>query len=410
MINNKYTSLYLSKGNVSMNLSKKALTISPSPTLSIDAKYKEMKSNGIDVIGFGAGEPDFDTPEHIKEAAIDAINAGMTKYTPASGTNQLKEAICKKLYDDNGLLYNISDIVVSNGAKHSLVNVFSAILNPGDEVIIPAPYWVSYPEMVKLADGVPVALHTDEDTNFKFSPEQLKAAITPKTKAVVINSPSNPTGMVYSKAELEQIAKVAVENDLFIVSDEIYEKIIYDVVHYSIASFGEDVKARTILVNGVSKSYAMTGWRIGYTASAPEIAKAMANIQSHATSNPSSISQAAAFAALNGPQDTVDAMRSEFQLRRDFLVSVIGKIPGVSCLAPQGAFYVMMNIKNVLGKELKGKIINNSDEFCAHALQTCNVALVPGTGFGADGYVRWSYATSMDNIKKGIERIAEFVQ
>ncbi|MCK9478474.1 MAG: pyridoxal phosphate-dependent aminotransferase [Firmicutes bacterium] len=392
-----------------MNLSKKAIQTNPSPTLSIDAKFKEMIASGIDVIGFGAGEPDFDTPEHIKDAAIAAIKAGQTKYTPASGTNELKKAICEKLQKDNCLSYNISDIVVSNGAKHSLANAFSAILNPGDEVIIPAPFWVSYPELVKLADGVPVALHTDESTNFKFSPQQLAAAITPKTKALIVNSPSNPTGMVYSKAELAEIAKIVVDNDLFAVSDEIYEKLIYEGEHYSIASFGEDIKAKTIVVNGVSKSYAMTGWRIGYTASNPQIAKVMANIQSHLASNPSSISQAAAVAALSGSQNSVSSMRDEFALRRDYIVKAINAIPGASCLTPQGAFYVMMNIKSFLGGQIKGKVINNSDEFCAHALEVAKVALVPGSGFEAEGYVRWSYATDLGKIKEGIKRITNFL-
>jgi aspartate aminotransferase len=394
-----------------MELSKKSMSISPSPTLSIDAKYKEMIASGMDVVGFGAGEPDFDTPRHIKDAAIEAINKGFTKYTPASGTLELKKAVCKKLLDDNSLAYAPSDIVISNGAKHSLVNVFSAILNPGDEVIIPAPYWVSYPEMVKLADGVPVILQTTEESGFKFTPKQLKGAITPKTKALILNSPSNPTGMIYTEQELSQIADVAVEHNLFVVSDEIYEKLVYDSnTHCSIASFGEEIKALTIVVNGMSKSYAMTGWRIGYTASRPEIAKIMANVQSHATSNPSSISQAAAVAALNGPQDSIDLMKKKFSSRRDYMVRRINEIPGLSCLNPQGAFYVMMNIKNVLGREIKGKIINSCDEFCAHALEVCRVALVPGSGFGAPGYVRWSYATSMENIKKGLDRIEEFVK
>ena len=275
-----------------MELSKKAMSIEASPTLAIDAKYKEMKANGIDVIGFGAGEPDFDTPAHIKQAAVEAIEAGKTKYTPASGTLELKKAICKKLLDDNGLAYQPADIVVSNGAKHSLVNAFNALLNPGDEVIVPAPYWVSYPEMIKMADGTAVIIFTKEEDKFKFTAEELREAITPRTKALVLNSPSNPTGMLYTKAELEELAQVAVEHDLFVISDEIYEKLVYDHhEHVSIASLGDEIKRRTIVVNGVSKSYAMTGWRIGYTACAPEIAKVMANIQSHAASNPSSVSR-----------------------------------------------------------------------------------------------------------------------
>ncbi len=394
-----------------MKLSQKSLSISPSPTLSIDAKYKEMLTNGEDVVGFGAGEPDCDTPDHIKAAAIEAINKGFTKYTPASGTLELKKAICKKLQDDNGLTYKPSDIVVSNGAKHSLVNVFCAILNPGDEVIIPSPFWVSYPEMVKLADGVPVTLETTESTGFKFTAAQLKAAITPKTKAIVLNSPSNPTGMLYSKQELAGIASIAVANGIFVVSDEIYEKLIYGgEQHVSIASLGDDIKALTIVVNGVSKSYSMTGWRIGYTASTGEIAAIMGNVQSHAASNPCSISQAAAVAALLGPQDSVKIMREAFLKRRDYMVKRINSIPGLSCLTPQGAFYVMMNIKGVLGREIKGKVINSCDEFCAHALEAAGVALVPGSGFGANGYVRWSYATSMENIKNGLDRIEAFLK
>lgn len=393
-----------------MKLSEKSLSISPSPTLSIDAKYKEMIANGIDVVGFGAGEPDFDTPEHVKEAAIQAIKSGFTKYTPAAGTLELKKAICKKFSEDNGLEYAPSDIVVSNGAKHSLVNVFSAILNPGEEVIIPAPYWVSYPEMVKIADGVPVIIDTTEEDGFKFTASQLKSAITPKTKAIVINSPSNPTGMIYTKTELEEIAKIAVENNLFVVSDEIYEKLVYDGhEHISIASLGEEIKALTIIVNGVSKSYAMTGWRIGYTACVTKIANIMGNVQSHHTSNPCSISQAATVAALLGPQGNIDEMKAEFISRRNYMVERVNKINDLSCLSPQGAFYVMMNIKKVLGKTIKGKVINNSDEFCAHALDVCKVALVPGSGFGSEGYVRWSYATSMENIEKGIDRIEEFL-
>lgn len=286
-----------------------------------------------------------------------------------------------------------------------------AILNPGDEVIMPSPYWVSYPEMVKIADGVPVTLETTEESGFKFTPNQLKEMINPKTKAIIINSPSNPTGMVYSKDELTQIAKIAVENNIFVVSDEIYEKLLYDGdEHISIATLGDDIKALTIVVNGVSKSYAMTGWRIGYTASTAEIASIMGNIQSHAASNPCSISQAATVAALLGPQNSIDEMKTEFLLRRDYMVKRINSISNLSCLNPQGAFYVMMNIKKVLGKTVKGKVINNSDEFCSHALEVCKVALVPGSGFGSEGYVRLSYATSMEVIKKGLDRVEEFLK
>ena len=394
-----------------MELSRKAVQISASPTLAIDAKFKAMKADGIDVVGFGCGEPDFDTPENIKNAAIAAINEGQTKYTPASGTLALKKAICEKLKRDNGLDYGTDCIVVSNGAKHSLINTFNAILNPGDEVIVPAPYWVSYTEMVKIADGVPVVIETKEEDDFKFTAQQLKDAITSKTKALVLNSPSNPTGMVYSEDELRAIAEVVVENDIFVVADEIYEKLIYDgKKHVSIASFNEEIKKRTIIINGVSKSYAMTGWRIGFTAAAAEITKVMANMQSHAASNPSSISQAAALEAYNGTQDTVEEMRKVFEERRNYMVERINSINGVSCRKPEGAFYVMMNIKDILGKEFHGKTINTSDDFCELLLEKSLVALVPGSGFGAEGFVRWSYATSMENIKKGLDRLEEFLK
>ena len=394
-----------------MELSRKAVQISASPTLAIDAKFKAMKADGIDVVGFGCGEPDFDTPENIKNAAIAAINEGQTKYTPASGTLALKKAICEKLKRDNGLDYGTDCIVVSNGAKHSLINTFNAILNPGDEVIVPAPYWVSYTEMVKMADGVPVVIETKEEDDFKFTAQQLKDAITSKTKALVLNSPSNPTGMVYSEDELRAIAEVVVENDIFVVADEIYEKLIYDgKKHVSIASFNEEIKKRTIIINGVSKSYAMTGWRIGFTAAAAEITKVMANMQSHAASNPSSISQAAALEAYNGTQDTVEEMRKVFEERRNYMVERINSINGVSCRKPEGAFYVMMNIKDILGKEFHGKTINTSDDFCELLLEKSLVALVPGAGFGAEGFVRWSYATSMENIKKGLDRLEEFLK
>ena len=391
-------------------IAKKASGISPSSTLAIDAKFKSMKAQGLDVVGFGAGEPDFDTPQHIKDAAIDAINQGKTKYTPASGTLELKQAICRKFARDNGLAYEPANIVVSNGAKHSLVNTFMAICNPGDEVIIPAPYWVSYPEMVKIADGVPVILPTKEENAFKFSIEDLKAVITPKTRAIVINSPSNPTGMVYTEEELRAIAEVAVEHEIYVVSDEIYEHLTYEGKPVSIASFGGKIKDLTIIINGVSKTYAMTGWRIGYTASNEALAKVMANVQSHATSNPNTIAQAAAVAALDGPTDTVEMMRKAFLERRNYMVERIGKIDGVSCLCPHGAFYVMMNVSALFGREIAGCKINGSDDFANAFLEKANVAVVPGSGFGADNYVRWSYATSMENIKAGLDRLENFLK
>ncbi len=394
-----------------ISISNKAKGISPSPTLAIDSKFKMMKKEGIDVVGFGAGEPDFDTPEHIKAAAIKAINDGFTKYTPASGTMELKNAVVNKLKEENGLSYEASDIVISNGAKHSLVNAFMAILNPGDEVIIPAPFWVSYPEMVKLADGVPVFVETTEAKGFKFDTADLKKALTDKTKALVLNNPSNPTGMLYTKEELKEIASFAVENNIYVISDEIYEALVYDGKEsfVSIASFGDEIKDLTIIVNGVSKTYAMTGWRIGYTASNSKIAKAMSNIQSHATSNPNSIAQAAAVAALTGPKDEIYKMKDAFFERRNHLVDLINKVDGVSCIKPDGAFYVMMNISSLLGKKFEDKVIDTVDTLCDLLLSEVKLALVPGTGFGAPDFVRWSYATSMENINEGIRRLTLFI-
>ena len=383
-------------------LSNKARAISSSPTLAIDAKFKQMKANGEDVVGFGCGEPDFDTPQYIKDAAIAAINSGKTKYTPAAGTLELRKAVAEKFKRENGLDYEPTDIVISNGAKHSLMNALTAILNPGDEVIIPAPFWVSYPELIKLADGIPVIINTKEENEFKAKAEDLRRALTPKTKAIILNSPSNPTGMVYTKEELKEIADFAVENNLYVVSDEIYEHLIYEGEHISIASFNDKIKDLTIVINGVSKTYAMTGWRIGYAAAAPEIAKIMSNVQSHASSNPNSIAQAATVAALNGGDEEIERMRRHFKNRRDYMVEAINSIDGVSCRMPHGAFYIMMNIGELIGKIYYGKIINNSDDFAELFLEKAKVAVVPGTGFGAADFVRWSYATSMDNIVEGM--------
>lgn len=392
-------------------ISKKYAQVQPSATLAIDSKFKAMKAAGEDVVGFGAGEPDFETPDFIKEAGIEAIRRGETRYTPASGTLDLKRAIVHKLKKENDLEYGVENIVVSNGAKHSLSNVFGAICDEGDEVIIPAPYWVSYPEMVRLAGGVPVELPTKEENNFKFTAEELQAAITPKTRAVVINSPCNPTGMVYTKEELKEIADMLVKNDIYIISDEIYEHLIYDGdKNYSIASFGEDIKDMTIVVNGVSKSFAMTGWRIGYTASNAELAKVMANVQSHQTSNPNSIAQVAAVAALHGNMDIVDEMKKAFVMRRDYMVERINAMDGVSCTKPQGAFYVMMNIKKLFGTTLYGTEITSADVFANLLLEHAKVAVVPCGSFGAEGYVRWSYATGMDQIEKGMNRLEEFLK
>lgn len=393
-----------------MSLSKKYQSINPSTTLSIDAKYKEMKQQGLDVVGFGAGEPDFDTPQHIKDAAIEAINQGFTKYTPASGTLELKKAVCRKFERENGLIYKPENIVISNGAKHSLVNALGAICNEGDEVILPAPFWVSYYEMIKLSGGVPVVLNTAAKNNFKISADDFKNAITPKTVAIILNTPSNPTGMVYTNDELEKIARVAEENNIYVISDEIYEHLVYDgEPSRSIATFGDKIKDLTIIINGVSKTYAMTGWRIGYSASNKTISTIMANVQSHATSNPNSIAQVAAVAALEGPTVSIDNMKAAFKERRDYMVTRINSIKGVSCLKPQGAFYVMMDIKDIIGKEIKGVKINGSDDFANLFLSENNVAVVPCSGFGADEYVRWSYATSMEQIKLGLDRLEEFL-
>ena len=392
-----------------MDLSVKNMGISPSPTLSIDAKFKQMIADGEDVVGFGAGEPDFDTPQYIKDAAIKAINDGVTKYTPAAGTLALRKAIAKKFKEDNGIDYEPTQIVVSNGAKHSLINAMMAILNPGDEVLVPTPFWVSYSEMIKIADGVPKFIETTEEDNFKFTPAQLEQAISPKTKALIMNSPSNPTGMVYTRDELVQIADICVKNNIIVIADEIYEKLIYDGEHVSIASLGDEIKDLTITINGVSKSYAMTGWRIGYAAANPKIAKIMSNIQSHAASNPNSIAQAATVAALEGPQDELESMRKVFEERRNHMVKRINAIDGVSCTMPQGAFYIMMNITKLIGKTISGVKIDSADTFAEAFLEKAKVAVVPGGGFGAEGFVRWSYATSLDNINKGIDRLEKFL-
>lgn len=394
-----------------MELSRKAKQISSSVTLAITAKAKKLKEEGVDIVSFGAGEPDFNTPVNIQDAAINAIRKGLTRYTPASGILELKEAICEKFKKDNNLEYLPSQIVISNGAKHSLYNALLAVCNPGDEVIVPVPYWVSYTELVKLADAVPVLVETREENNFKYREEDLLKAITPKTKAILINSPSNPTGVVYTKEELSMIARIAVEKDIMVISDEIYEKLIYGgIEHISIASLGEDIKSRTIVVNGMSKAYAMTGWRIGYTASTEEIAKMMSNVQSHAASNPNSIAQYASVEALKGPQDDVELMRKEFEKRRDYMVEKINSIPGISCSKPDGAFYVMINITKLKGKTIKGYRINNSVEMCNALLEAEKVAAIPGAGFGTDDFIRLSYATSMDNIVEGLNRIEDFLK
>ncbi|MDP9751848.1 pyridoxal phosphate-dependent aminotransferase [Thermoanaerobacter pentosaceus] len=392
-----------------MNLSQNALQITPSMTLEITAKAKQLKAQGIDVIDFGVGEPDFDTPDYIKEAAIDAIKNGYTKYTPSSGISELKKAVCDKLLRDNGLKYQPEQIVISNGAKHSIYNALCAILNPGDEVIIPVPYWLSYPEMVRLAYGKPVFVKTKAENDFKITAEELKNAITSKTKALILNTPNNPTGSVYTKKELEKLAKIIEEANIFVISDEIYEKLIYEGCHISIASLNEKIKELTILVNGMSKTYAMTGWRIGYTASSLKIAKVMSNIQSHTTSNPNSIAQYASVAALSGDETVIKRMAEEFNKRRVYMVERLNKIKGLKSNNPQGAFYVMVNIDEYIGKEINGKIIQSSIDFAKVLIEGANVAVVPALPFGMDNYIRISYATSLKNIEKGLNRIEEFL-
>ncbi len=390
-----------------MILSHKATQIAPSATLKIDAMAKTLKAQGRDVVGFGAGEPDFGTPENIKNAAKKALDMGLTRYTPASGSQELRAAIARRLERMYGLEYAPEDIVVSNGAKHSLFNVFAAILNPGDEVIIPSPYWLTYPEIVLMSDGIPVFIETGD--NFKASADQIRAAITDKTKALILNSPSNPCGSVYTRSELEQIAAVAVEAGIFVISDEIYDELIYDGEHVSIASLGKEIKDLTILVNGMSKTYAMTGWRIGYTASVREVAKVMGAYQSHAASNPNSIAQHASIEALEGPQDQLKHMKEVFDKRRKLLCGLINETDGISCEVPGGAFYVMMNISGLIGKKYDGIEISGSLAFSELLLEHTLTAVVPGVAFGADNYVRLSYAVSEDNIKKGLDRIKEFI-
>jgi aspartate aminotransferase len=391
-------------------LSTIAEKVQASTTLALDALYKEMKANGVDVIGFAAGEPDFATPDYIKYAGIEAIVNNATKYTPAGGTLALKKAVCYRLKEDMGLDYEPANIVCSSGAKHCLYVALRAIINPGDEVIIPVPAWVTYNEMVQMVGGVPVTIRCTEAENFKLTPEKLEAAITENTKCVMLNNPSNPTGMLYSKEELQALADVCVKHDLFIIADEIYYKLLYDGREFtSIASLGEKVKELTIIINGVSKSYAMTGWRIGYIAADKRISSVITRYLSHSTGNPSAPAQGASVAALMAPQDTVEEMRKAFEVRRDYMVERMNKIPGVSCLKPEGAFYVMMNISELIGKTLHGQVINNADDFGDIFLKEGLVCIVPCTGFGDPNFLRWSYATSMENIEEGLNRLEKFL-
>ena len=389
-----------------MELSSKALAIKPSVTLEIAAKAKEMKSRGEDVISFSVGEPDYNTPQNIRNAGIEAIETGITKYTAASGTIELKEAICQKLEKENNLDYSPKNILVSNGGKHSIYNALLAIINPEDEVIISSPYWVSYPDLVNIAGGIPKFIETSEENDFKFNLNDLNRVKSPNTKALILNSPSNPTGSIYKYDELKEIAEWALLNNIYIISDELYEKLIYDnYEHVSIANLNPKIKDNTILINGMSKAYSMTGWRIGYAAAKEEIISTMANIQSHTTSNPSSISQHASVAGLLEDQSSVQEMKVQFELRRNYLTEEINKIQGLSCKKPKGAFYVMANFSKLKGKEIKGAKIENSIDFANLLLEESKVAVVPGIAFGDDNFIRLSYANSIENIKEGVNRI-----
>ena len=376
--------------------------VPPSITLAIAAKAKAMKAEGIDVCSLSTGEPDFDTPEHIKAAAKQALDAGKTKYGPVAGEPQLKAAIARKLLSDNNLNYQPENIIVTNGGKHSLYNLMMALIDPGDEVIIPAPYWLSYPEMVKLASGKPVMVRTDASTGYKITPEQLSGAITPKTKLFVLNSPSNPTGMVYTRAELKALAEVIVDRDILVVADEIYEKIIYDgAQHVSIGSLGKEIFDRTLISSGFAKAYSMTGWRVGYLAGPIELIKAISTIQGHSTSNVCTFAQYGAISALESSQESVEKMRQAFAQRRQVIFELLDAVPGISCIKPDGAFYMFVNIS---------KTGMNSLEFCDAFLEQQQVAVIPGIAFGADDHIRLSYATDLGTIKKALERLDKFVR
>ena len=385
---------------IAMEISERAAQLTPSLTLSIDSKAKAMKAEGLDVCGFGAGEPDSDTPEHIKRAAIEALEAGFTKYTPNAGIPELRQAIADKLAADNGLNYRAGQIVVSNGAKHACYNAILATCQPGDEVIIPAPYWVSYPDMVRLVGAEPVIVPTSERNAWKMRPEDFENAMTPRTKMLIMNSPGNPTGSVYTREELEAIVNVAAEEDIYVLADEIYEKLVYDdVKHVSIGSLSKEAYDLTITVNGFSKSYAMTGWRLGYLAAPEAVVRAVDSIQSHTSSNPSSFSQYGALAALKGDQQPLADMREEFDMRRNYMFDRLSKISNITAVKPQGAFYILVNISQ-LGL--------SSQNFADRLLSKANVAVVPGAAFGDDRTVRFSYATSLDVIKKGLDRFQDF--
>ena len=391
-------------------LSTLAQAVRASTTIAIDTKFKQMRAEGIDVIGFGVGEPDFPTPERIKQAGIRAIQENQTKYTPAAGTMEIRKAVCQRMEEDWGVSYAPDEVVVTGGAKQILYVALKTLVNPGDEIILPAPYWVSYYELIKMVDAVPVIVETTEATGFQLTPEQFQAAVTPKTKALLLNTPCNPTGMMYSRETLKAITDICVKEDLYIISDEMYGKLTFDGKQaVSVPALGEEVKARTILVNGASKTYAMTGWRIGFAAGDKKIMKIMANYLSHDTSGTCSISQAAAVEAFSGPQDEIEIMRKAFEERRDYLYSRMEKAPKVHGVRSEATFYMLMNLDELIGTKLYGVEIRDADDFADLFLEKGLVAVVPCTGFGAPNYVRWSFAVSMENIKEGMDRLEKFI-
>jgi len=391
-------------------LADRMKTLAPSPTLAMQAKAKAMRAQGIDVISFGAGEPDFDTPARIKSAAIRAIETGQTKYTEVGGIPELRAAVCHKFKRDNGLDYAPDEVTVSCGAKHTLYNIVMALINPGDEVLIPSPYWVSYPEQVRLLGAVPVPVVTQEATGFDLDPAALRRAVTPRTRMVVLDSPGNPTGTVFSPEGLAAVAKLAVERDLWIVSDECYESLTYEGRHVSIASLSSEVKARTIVVNTCSKAYAMTGWRIGYAAGPRPVIRAMTDVQSQVTSNPTSVAQWAAVEALGGPQDEVAKMAGEFDRRRRVIIEALNAIPGITCVMPKGAFYAFPNVSGLFGKRAKAGVLRGSADVCAFLLDEARIATVASVDFGSDAHIRLSYATGLDTIQEGLRRMATAVR
>lgn len=394
---------------IDVRLSERSRRISPSATMAMDAAAKEMARQGIDVISFGVGEPDFDTPDNVKEAARKAMEEGRTKYTPAAGIHELKVAVQGKFERENGLRYELNEIAITVGAKHALYNITQVLCDPGDEVIVPAPYWVSYVEQIKVTGAEPVIVETTQEDGFRMTPEALRAALTPRTRAIMLNSPSNPTGAVYRREHLEALAEVAIDAGVLVVSDEIYEPFIYGgAEHVSIAQISPEMKKLTVIVHGVSKSHAMTGWRIGYVAGDKELIAAITSLQSHSTSNPTSISQYAAIEALNGPQESVARMVEAFAERRDYLVERLRRLPGIDCPVPEGAFYVFPDVRAAFGRRHQGEVIADSYALCDQLLKKAHISVVPGSAFGSEGYVRLSYATSMEKIAEGMDRFEAF--